>query len=183
MDDKRRHIIECALAELQEDGFASFTQTKVAKRAGLRQSHLTYYYPTRDDLVIAVAEAAMERQVAALDGLLAGKPLHNAPEQIAQLLGRKENARVLLALVQGADHEPRLQPRFADFAATMRERAAALLAGDLGRRVPVLDTYLLHALCVGLAVLGLALDDEDGGHARKVAVIKAAVQKLGLSAD
>ena len=46
MDDKRQHIVECALAQLREEGFAAFTQSKVAARAGLRQSHLTYYYPT-----------------------------------------------------------------------------------------------------------------------------------------
>lgn len=178
MDDKRTQIIESALAELREDGFAAFSQTKVARRAGLRQSHLTYYYPTRIDLLVAVAEAAMEQQLSALDGLLAQSPQHRAPEKIALLLGRKENARVLLALVQGADEEPRLQALFGDFAAQMRERATALLAGDGSRPAPPIDAFLLHALCVGLGVLGLALDDADGGDARKVAVINAAIQML-----
>jgi AcrR family transcriptional regulator len=178
MDDKRRLIIECSLAELREDGFAAFSQTKVAKRAGLRQSHLTYYYPTKDDLLVAVAEAAMEQQLAALDGLLAGTPKGRAPAQIALLLGRKENARVLLALVQGADQVPRLQVMFTDFAKQMRGRAAALLAGGEKRKVPPRDSYLLHALCVGLAVLGLALDDADSGDAHKVAAIDTAVRML-----
>jgi AcrR family transcriptional regulator len=178
MDDKRRLIIECSLAELREDGFATFSQTKVAKRAGLRQSHLTYYYPTKDDLLVAVAEAGMEQQLTALDGLLAGTPKGRAPAQIALLLGRKENARVLLALVQGADRVPRLQVMFTDFSKQMRERAAALLASGENHKVPARDAYLLHALCVGLAVLGLALDDADGGDARKVAAIEAAARML-----
>jgi AcrR family transcriptional regulator len=179
MDDKRKHIIESALAELRENGFVAFSQTKVAKRAGLRQSHLTYYYPTRVDLLIAVAEAAMEHQLSALDGLLSESPQDRAPEKIAVLLGRKENARVLLALVQGADEEPRLQALFGVFARQMRERATALLAGDRGRNAPSLDAFLLHALCVGLAVLGLALDDAHGGDTQKVAVINTAIQMLG----
>jgi AcrR family transcriptional regulator len=179
MDDKRGRIIECALAELREDGFAAFSQTKVAKRAGLRQSHLTYYYPTRVDLLIAVAEAAMEQQISALDGLLSGSPQDLAPEKIAVLLGRKENARVLLALVQGADEEPRLQVLFGDFAIQMRQRATALLAGESGRSVPPLNAFLLHALCVGMAVLGLALDDAAYAEAQKVAVINSAIQMLG----
>jgi AcrR family transcriptional regulator len=179
MDDKRKHIIESALVELRKGGFAAFSQTKVAKRAGLRQSHLTYYYPTRVDLLIAVAEAAMEHQLSALDCLLLESPQDRAPERIAVLLGRKENARVLLALVQGADEEPRLRALFGDFATQMRERATALLAGDSGRKVPPLDAFLLHALCVGMAVLGLALDDAGGGEAQKVAVISTAIEMLG----
>jgi AcrR family transcriptional regulator len=182
MDDKRRHIIESALTELRQDGFAAFSQTKVAKRAGLRQSHLTYYYPTRVDLLTAVAEVAMEQQISALDDLLSGSLKDRAPEKIASLLGRKENARVLLALVQGADEEPRLRALFADFASQMRERATALLSAGQDGNVLPLDAFLLHALCVGLAVLGLALDDADGGDTRKVAVINAAIEKLGRTA-
>jgi AcrR family transcriptional regulator len=182
MDDKRQHIVECALAQLREEGFAAFTQSKVAARAGLRQSHLTYYYPTRDDLLMAVAEAAMERQIKALDDLLAGTRSARASTKIASVLGRKENTRVLLALVQGADQEPRLRTLFVNFAAQMRERAAALLTGNQNRNASVIDAYLLHALCVGLAVLGLAQEGTDGGDARKVAVIKKTMQMLGRAA-
>jgi AcrR family transcriptional regulator len=183
MDDKRQHIIECALAQLREEGFAAFTQPKVAARAGLRQSHLTYYYPTRDDLLVAVAEAAMERQIKALDDLLAGSQSARAPTNIASLLGRKENTRVLLALVQGADQEPRLRILFVNFAEQMRQRAGALLTGNRNRNTPMIDAYLLHALCVGLAVLGLAQGAADGDDARKVAVIMKAIQMLGHATD
>lgn len=179
MEDKRRFIIDCALTELRENGFAAFSQLKVAKRAGLRQSHLTYYYPTRVDLLLAVAEAAMERQLAMLDGLLASAPKKQAPEQMAMLLGRKDNARVLLALVQGADEEPRLQAQFVDFAAKMRERAGALLPAGKQRKALATDVYLLHALSVGLAVLGLALDHADGGDKYNADVMKRAIRMLG----
>jgi hypothetical protein len=64
----------------------------------------------------------------------------------------------------------------------MRERATALLSAGQDGNVLPLDAFLLHALCVGLAVLGLALDDADGGDTRKVAVINAAIEKLGRTA-
>lgn len=178
VDDKRQHIIGCALAELGESGFAAFSQLRVAKRAGLRQSHLTYYFPTRLDLLIAVAETAMDRQIASLDGLLAQSQPGQGAASIALLLGRKENARVLLALVQGADQEPRLKTLFDDLATRMRQRAGVMLARIHGEPVPAVHHFLLHALCVGLAVLGLALDDTEAGDARKVDVIDAAIQMM-----
>ncbi|MGF6492889.1 AcrR family transcriptional regulator [Luteibacter sp. 621] len=179
MDDKRQQIIEAALTELREAGFAAFSQTKVAKRAGLRQSHLTYYYPTRADLVVAVAETAMTQQLAAVEALLAGTPPAKAPAQLATLLGRKENTRILMALVQGADEEPRLQPLFTEFARQMRERAAGLLGGAKPGKAPGTDAYLLHALCVGLAVLGLALDHGEDGQTHRLDVLKSAMKNLG----
>ncbi|MHC5540598.1 TetR family transcriptional regulator, partial [Singulisphaera rosea] len=54
MTDRRQEIIEAGLATLRERGYSGFTQPRVATRAGLRQSHLTYYYPTRADLLAAV---------------------------------------------------------------------------------------------------------------------------------
>ena len=65
MQDRRQDIIEAGLATLREHGYAGFTQPRVAARAGLRQSHLTYYYPTRIDLLTAVGRAAIDRQLAA----------------------------------------------------------------------------------------------------------------------
>ena len=64
MDDRRTQIIDAGLALLGEEGLSGLTQPKIAARTGLRQSHLTYYYPTRADLLAAVARAAVERQAA-----------------------------------------------------------------------------------------------------------------------
>ncbi len=41
-------------------GFSALTQQSVAARAGVRQSHLTYYFPTRNDLLRGTAQFGVE---------------------------------------------------------------------------------------------------------------------------
>ena len=53
-------ILDAAIESLAASGISGLTQIQVAKRAGVRQSHLTYYFPTRDDLLEAVTERAVE---------------------------------------------------------------------------------------------------------------------------
>ena len=45
---------------LRESGVAALTQPKVARAAGIKQSHLTYYFPTRADLLLGVAEHSID---------------------------------------------------------------------------------------------------------------------------
>lgn len=54
----RRRILDAALDIVEAEGIASLTQPKVAKAAGLRQSHITYYFPRKADLVVALLEAS-----------------------------------------------------------------------------------------------------------------------------
>ena len=57
----RERILDAALATLREHGLRKLTQVRVAKRARVRQSHLTYYFPTREDLLEAVATRAVDQ--------------------------------------------------------------------------------------------------------------------------
>ena len=148
---------------LREHGYTGFTQPRVAARAGLRQSHLTYYHPTRLDLLEAVGRAAMERQLAAVDAMLGSLPsLDAAADAIAVLVNRYENTRVLMALAQAGDEEPRLRELFRELA----DGIVARLTTFLGRfGVPTVTdepARLLHATAVGLAVVGLATGRADG---------------------
>ncbi len=55
MPDRREALLEAAISVVREGGYPALTQTRVAAVAGMTQSHLTYYFPTRTDLVQAVA--------------------------------------------------------------------------------------------------------------------------------
>src|SRR5580658_8358896 len=72
MQDRRKEILDAGIALLREQGLAGLTQPRVAAMTGLRQSHLTYYYPTRADLLAAVARVAMEAQIGAARALFSG---------------------------------------------------------------------------------------------------------------
>jgi AcrR family transcriptional regulator len=50
----KNKIIEAAMDIVDEDGFEGLLQSKLAKRVGIRQSHLTYYFPHKPDLLVAL---------------------------------------------------------------------------------------------------------------------------------
>ena len=75
----RERILEAALGLLSQSGAHELTQPRVAKAAGVRQSHLTYYFPTRADLLQEVARYSIGK----LAGDLAHAKVHN-PRQTAQ---------------------------------------------------------------------------------------------------
>src|SRR3970040_2515231 len=82
----RARILEAARGLLAESGAHERTQPKVSKAAGVRQSHLTYYFPTRADLLQEVARYSIEK----LAGQLAGDP-DQSTSQIAE--GHRAGAR------------------------------------------------------------------------------------------
>jgi len=146
---------------LREHGFAGFTQPRVAAVAGVRQSHLTYYYPTRVDLLAAVAHAAIERLLAAVDSVVEESTPKAAAARMASVAVRRENTRVLMALAQVADQEPALRDIFRELADGIILRAGKLLK-NLQVKATDEHCYLVHALSIGMAVLYLATAREDG---------------------
>lgn len=59
--NRRQLILDTALDIIETDGMKALTQPRIAKIAGLRQSNLTYYFPRKADLYIALLEASHER--------------------------------------------------------------------------------------------------------------------------
>jgi AcrR family transcriptional regulator len=178
MQDKRQDIIEAGLATLREHGFVGLTQPRVAKLAGLRQSHLTYYYPTRLDLLTAVARTAIDKLLTALDKALEGTA-KEAPGAMAKMAVRHENTRVMMALAQAADQEAPLQKLFRELADGIVSRFGQFLRRqDMGATEE--QARLLHALTVGLAVVDLATARPDGAK-RTTALYDAALTLLASS--
>jgi DNA-binding transcriptional regulator YbjK len=178
MNDRRPTVIEAGLGVLRELGYPGFTQQRVATAAGLRQSHLTYYFPTRVDLLTAVASAAIDGQLAAIDSMLDGRSIEAAAAVIAHVVGRHENTRVIIALAQAADQEPALRELFRELVDGIAQRAGRLL--EKLNIVPTDENrFLLHALSVGLAVVDLAIARPDGER-RASAVIESAMTMMML---
>lgn len=163
LKDRKQEIIDAGLATLREHGYAGFTQPRVAARAGLRQSHITYYHPTRLDLLAAVARAAVDRQLLAVEATLAVlASVEAAADAIADLVTRHENTRVLMALAQAGDEEPRLRELFRELADGIVSRVLAFLSRLRGEPVGEEVARFLHALSVGVAVVDLATGRPDG---------------------
>jgi AcrR family transcriptional regulator len=155
LPDRREIILAAAVATLREVGYSGFTQPRVAKRAEVRQSHLTYYFPTRLTLLEAVARIVVEHQLSLLDEALKGASIHAAIKAITSAVVRPENTRVMLALAQAADEEASLSYMFRDLA-----EGVALRIGRLFEKLDIETSSeqvsLIHAAVVGLAVINLA---------------------------
>lgn len=176
MRDRRQDIVDAGLAVLREHGYVGFTQPRVAATAGVRQSHLTYYFPTRADLLVAVASAAAELQLAFGDALLQNSSTAEAAASIAHLVSQADNTRVLLTLICASDDVPGVREVFRTLAAGMVAQARTLLSGLDGRPV-VAAPYLLHALAVGLAAVTFATGQPDG-EAWMASVLEAALNLM-----
>src|SRR5258708_6895284 len=127
MSDRREAITTAALEVLREHGYSGLTQPRVAARAGLRQSNLTYYFPTRLDLLVALARTTIDGQLAAVDAMLDGSSPEVAAATIAAISVRHENTRVLMGLVQAADQEPAVREIFRELADGIIARSGRLL--------------------------------------------------------
>ena len=155
MPDRREAILSAAVATLREVGYSGFTQPRVAKRANVRQSHLTYYFPTRLALLQAVGRIVVENQLALIDVLLDVSSVQAAIKTITTAVVRLDSTRVLMALAQAADEESSLCHVFRELA-----DGIALRVGRLLQKLDIPATqeqiYLIHAVSVGLAVINLA---------------------------
>jgi AcrR family transcriptional regulator len=170
MQDRRKKILEAGLAILREQGLPGLTQPRVAAMTGLRQSHLTYYYPTRADLLTAVARVAIDGQLAGVRALTKSiSSRGQAATKMAAVVARHENTRVLTALNQAADQESAVQTLFNELLEGFVAELATLLERlQLSPTPARID--LLHALLVGLSVIDLATSRKNGRARAKAAL-------------
>jgi len=158
-ETQRARILEAALTVLRRDGMPGLTQPKVATAARMRQSHLTYYFPTRRDLVAAIAALLAEGLLAGFGAALAGET-QDAAVLAARLarISTAEQTRLLLTLVLAADQEASIRTLFRRLTKEARQRLAQGLSQH-GLPDDSDSVALIHALGVGLAVLDLARRD------------------------
>lgn len=150
----RQRLLEAALQVLADEGIHALTQTHVAARAGLRQSHLTYYFPTRNDLLKGIIEhAAGETPLRFIEQRSAQRPtLASIKTHLGAQVTDVRLSRVMLAMTAASDEDPSLKLWMAEFDRRMRDMFGGVLA-VLGYRVRPQEVALFHATMVGIAVL------------------------------
>ena len=58
---------------LREKGVTALTQPQIAQAANIKQSHLTYYFPKRTNLLLAIAEFTLSGLMDNVARAVAGK--------------------------------------------------------------------------------------------------------------
>jgi AcrR family transcriptional regulator len=135
----------------------------------VRQSHLTYYFPTRGELLQEIARYSIDK--------LAGQLAHGTPgalaDDIAAGAADKRRSRVMLGLVTAADRDPQIKKRMRRFIGELRTRMAPVLAAG-GLETDAGSVAFFHCTIIGCAVLQLARDNAEARAEARAVLKKAA---------
>ncbi|MBS0348619.1 MAG: TetR/AcrR family transcriptional regulator [Proteobacteria bacterium] len=146
----RRLILDAGTALLRDDGLFALTQPRIAKAAGVSQSHLTYYFPTRDRLMLAIAQHSVEQEL----GQLGNAPGTDPKQALATAMRFLPRVRMMLGLLASGDRDPDIRPEFARLVAYMRSALGQILI-RLGYQLDAPQVLVFHAAVIGLAMMNL----------------------------
>jgi len=175
--DAKTKILEAALALLAKGGAQELTQPRIAKAAGVRQSHLTYYFPTIHDLLQSVAKYTLDAMTAELTPQrTSGQRPRSLVDAAVATSGDKRRMRMVLGLVTTADREPKLKPRMREFLKEIREGLTQILRAGGLEGTPD-QVAFMHSVTVGQGILQLARDNEEARQESQ-RVLKMAIEFL-----
>ena len=182
----RAALLDAALEQLVEGGLATFTTTEVARRAELSQGALFKHFPSKAELLAAVAEHLFEQLRARFERAYARKPegSRSVSEGLELLWTQMLDPRLAAAfeLYTAARTDRELQARLGPVVEAHVERIKAFVAtlGDLGdpNRVRVV-TALAIAAIQGLVLNQMALPKPAQAAQLRAALIALVPLVLG----
>ena len=164
----REKILTAASELLLNEGFSTLTQQAVAARAGVRQSHVTYYFPTRNDLLRATAQYGVETLLdpkAIASATAAGQPSLEALRML--LMPDKSDRqwfRLMTGLLIASDEDESIRPWLREFDARILQKLAAGFAA-VGIAITVDQQHFLHSTFIGALHLDMQ-EQSDASFAR-----------------
>jgi TetR/AcrR family transcriptional regulator, regulator of autoinduction and epiphytic fitness len=176
----RRRLIEATAHIMHDEGYASATSRRVAARAGVRQPLVHYYFPTMDDLFLAVlregADAALDQMRAALtndDPLRALWVINSDPRRT--ILNTE-----FMAL---ANHRKAIGVELSAYAERVRDIETAAVTVALRARGVDLDAYPPIVVSMLIAQIARSLCNEDAvgvtlGHDEMLRFVERQIDAL-----
>ena len=152
--ETRALIIEATEQVIREEGYAAASTRRVALRAGLKPSLVHYYFPTTDDLLLAVFEVGAAKSDTMIESALAsGDPV--------RALWRffSDNSRTALSVeyLALAIRRPAIREKIAAHSEMMRKQQVALFEQQMGARLAGPDGCPPAGFSVILAGIGRAV--------------------------
>lgn len=159
---KRERLLDATEELMLEDGYAAVSSRSVAAKVGINAPLVHYYFPTLDDLFVAVlrrrAEANVARMAAALD---ADEPLRAWWAVASDPRG----SALFVELIAAANHREALRELVGEYAREVRAMQMTRLAELLPEYG--LDPGELPPALVATGIQGLAfalVADQVAGH-------------------
>lgn len=132
------------------EGYAAATSRRVAAEAGVKPALVHYYFPSMDDLYLAVlaagAEVNLDRQRATLG---ADAPLHALWQ-----LNNADGAQLWMEFMALANHRKSIRSRIAGYAERFRDLEEATLSAAL--RAHGVDTDAFPPVVMSMIVASLS---------------------------
>ncbi|WP_407073285.1 TetR/AcrR family transcriptional regulator [Sphingomonas sp. LaA6.9] len=178
--ETRARIVEAAEQVIRDEGYAAASTRRVAIHAGLKPSLVHYYFPTTDDLLLAVFRRGAEQSDAMIEQALASDDPVRALWRFFADTSRTALALEFMAL---ANHRKAIRAEIARHSEAMRARQAELFEGLLGDRLAGAEGCGPAGLSLLLAGIGRALVMEGGlgvnaGHAEARAFVDEWLDRL-----
>ena len=160
----RAKIMEATVKCLAEFGYAATSTPLVAKLAKVSRGSLLHQFPTKVDLILAVAEYAARTQGAVIGEALMAKPvgrerfLHGVDAIWAAL--RRPASVALMEVMIAARSDAELAARYPGFAGAMEEslhRSRSRIAAGLGAEDRAEELDVMSHLTL-VALRGLAME-------------------------
>ena len=113
----RERVLDAAVDLLESEGVKGLSQTRVARKAGVRQSHLTYYFPRKKDLMVAVARHSILRVAINIQEEYGSETYEEAPSDVQARIIRlisfvvknRQRSRVLIGLLAESEEDEELR--------------------------------------------------------------------------
>jgi len=173
--DVRAKVLQAAVQLVHERGLQAVTQARVAESAGLRQSHVTYYFPARIDLLKAIVQ---EHVSSLLNGVDSANmtTLRKFRDTTIERLKSRDMPRMMLALLLASDEDPALRAWLRTFDRDFRARLQQMCKVHGLNPTPA-DIDDFHCTVIGAAMLGMH-DDYPEGTRRAVRAVRGAFERL-----
>ncbi|MCB2059077.1 MAG: TetR/AcrR family transcriptional regulator [Novosphingobium sp.] len=155
----RERILEATEQLIREQGYASASTRRVAAHAGLKPSLVHYYFPTTDDLLVAVSKrGAKESDRMIEEALKSDRPLR----ALWEFFSDTSRTRLVLEFMAMANHRDAVRKHMAEHSEEMRQRQAEILEKLIGTKFSLPDGCPPAGLSVLLAGIGRVLIMEGG---------------------
>lgn len=176
----RALMLEAAEQLIRDEGYASVSTRRVASRAGLKPSLVHYYFPTTDDLLLAMSRRGAEES----DRMIAEALASDDPVRaLWRFLTDPSRIAMALEFMAMANHRKAVRAHMAEHCEAMRQREVEAFTRLLGERLAGPDGCPPAGLSVVLAGIGRALIMEGGlgvtaGHDEARAFVEQWLDRL-----
>jgi TetR/AcrR family transcriptional regulator, repressor for uid operon len=168
---RRREIVEAAMACFRRRGFHQASMNEICAAAGISAGALYRYFPSKADIILAIADEDQREAEGLIDSIAAGADITESLAGIAREVVRRcgENQPLTADVLAEAMRDPALAQRFAGRILDMQERLARAIAagqrrGSVERGVDPNTAARLVTLMIDGLVLRAAVVGADGGE-------------------